>query len=125
MKKFKSSINITAKTNGPLGSMTIYSPTRLIFSRNLVAPLGIDPAIDLFTPIKRLTSPSTYFVHCDLLDKDQNLLNGKALTVLARFDIRRKPFERVNYQQHNNMFCAMHRLVIMKNSLTICSRRKK
>ena len=38
--------------------------------------------------ITRLNSPTTYFVHCDLIDKRQNLLNGKPSTVLARFDIR-------------------------------------
>ena len=33
-----------------------------------------------------------------MVDKRQNLLNGKPSNVLARFDIRRKPFERVHYQ---------------------------
>ena len=47
---------------------------------------------------KRLTPPSTYFVHCDLIDKRQNLLNGKPSTVLARLDVRGKPFEKVHYQ---------------------------
>ena len=37
-------------------------------------------------------------MHCDLVDKKQNLLNGKPSTVLARFDIRGKPFEKVHYQ---------------------------
>ena len=50
------------------------------------------------TYVKRLTSPSTYFVHCDLIDKRQNLVNGKPSTVLARFNLRGKPFEKVYYQ---------------------------
>ena len=52
----------------------------------------------LMTFVKRLNSPTTYFVHCDLIDKRQNLLNGKPSTVLARFDIRGQPFEKIHYQ---------------------------
>ena len=50
------------------------------------------------TYVKWLTSPSTYFIHCDLVDKSQNLVNGKPSTVLAKFDLRGKPFEKVYYQ---------------------------
>ena len=48
--------------------------------------------------VKRLNSPTTYFVHCDLIDKRQNLLNGTPSTVLARFNIRGQPFEKVHHQ---------------------------
>ena len=65
---------------------------------NLSELLGIGSNLLFMTFVKRLTSPSTDFIHCNLLEKDQNLLNGKASTVLARFDIRGKPFEKVNYQ---------------------------
>ena len=98
MKKIKSSIDLIAKTNMPLRSMVINNPNNLRFSISLAELLGVNPALTQITAIKRLTSPTTYFIHCDLVDKDQNLLNGKASTVLARFDIRGKPFERVNYQ---------------------------
>ena len=54
--------------------------------------------------VKRFATPSTYFIHCDLVDKEQNLLNGKPSTVLARFDARGEPFEKIHYQ-HNNMLC--------------------
>ena len=50
------------------------------------------------TFVKRLTPPSTYFIHCDLVDKRQNLVNRKPSTVLAKFDLRGKPFEKVHYQ---------------------------
>ena len=56
--------------------------------------------------VKRFASPSTYFIHCDLVDKEQNLLNGKPSTVLARFEVRGEPFEKkITTKQHNNM-CA-------------------
>ena len=87
---------ISAKTHTPLGSMIIYGGNTR-FSDNLLQLLGIQRIL-FSTFVKRLTAPSTYFVHCDLIDKRQNLLNGKPSTVLARLDVRGKPFEKVYYQ---------------------------
>ena len=87
---------ITAKAHTSVGAMSIYGGnTRL--SHGLLQLLGIQ-SLSFITFVKRLTSPSTYFVHCDLIDKRQNLLNGKPSTALARFDIRGQPFEKVHYQ---------------------------
>ena len=84
------------------GGMTISNPHReeITVSSNLAKLMGIDPDINGggTIDVKRLTAPSTYFVHCDLIDKKQNLLNGKPSTVLARFDVRGQPFEKVHYQ---------------------------
>ena len=90
--KFK----ITATAHTPVGSMIINNGNTR-FSHGLLQLLGIQK-LSFITFVKRLTSPTTYFVHCDLIDKKQNLLNGKPSTVLARFDIRGKPFEKVHYQ---------------------------
>ena len=79
-----------------VGSMIIHGGNTR-FSHGLLQLLGI-PKVSPITFVKQLTSPSTYFVHCDLIDKKQNLLNGKPSTVLARFDIRGKAFEKVHYQ---------------------------
>ena len=70
----------------------------LQLSPNLVEFLGLGADFNGILDVTKLTSPSTYFVHCDLIDKRQNLLNGKPSSVLARFDIRGKPFEKVHYQ---------------------------
>ena len=87
---------ISAKVYTTVGAMIVYGGnTRL--SNNLLQLLGIQKLLPI-TFIKRLTSPSTYFVHCDLIDKRQNLFNGKPSTVLARLDVRGKPFEKVHYQ---------------------------
>ena len=88
---------ITAKAHTPLGSIIIYSKSNITFSNSLLQLLGIQ-RLSFITFVKRLNVPNTYFVHCDLIDKRQNLLNGKPSTVLARFDIRGQPFERVHYQ---------------------------
>ena len=87
---------ITAKAHTPVGSMIINGGNTR-FSHGLLQLLGIQ-SLSSITFVKRLTSPSTYFVHCNLIDKRQNLLNGKPSTVLARFDIRGQPFEKVHYQ---------------------------
>ena len=72
--------------------------TDIEMSQNLAQLFGLNEAtLRRVVNVKRL-SPSTYFVHCDLIDKRQNLLNGKPSTVLTRFDIRGKPFEKVHYQ---------------------------
>ena len=93
---------LTTELNTTRGGMTIFNPHReeIRVSSNLAKLMGIDPDINGggIIDVKRLTTPSTYFVHCDLIDKRQNLLNGKPSTVLARLDVRGKPFEKVHYQ---------------------------
>ena len=90
--KFK----ITATAHTPVGSMIINNGNTR-FSNNLLQMLGIQ-RLSFITFVKRLTAPSTYFMHCDLIDKRQNLFNGKPSTVLARLEVRGKPFEKVHYQ---------------------------
>ena len=87
---------INVKKWTAVGSMIIHGGNTR-FSHGLLQLLGI-PKVSSITFVKQLTSPSAYFVHCDLIDKKQNLLNGKPSTVLARFDVRGKPFEKVHYQ---------------------------
>ena len=98
IKQNKPRMNITARANMPVGLMVINNPNNIRFSVNLVELFGVNPALNPITIIKQLNSPTTYFIHCDLIDKRQNLLNGKPSTVLARFDVRGKPFERFHYQ---------------------------
>ena len=87
---------ITASAHTPVGSMIINNGNTR-FSNELLQLLGIQK-LSFITFVKRLTAPSTYFVHCDLIDKRQNLFNGKPSTGLARFDVRGQPFEKVHYQ---------------------------
>ena len=49
------------------------------------------------TYVKKLNSPSTCFIHCDLLDKTTNFLNGERSHVLARFDMKGLPYAKVSY----------------------------
>ena len=97
LKKNNPKFALSAIASTSVRAMTIFAQNNVTFSNSLLQLLGIQRLL-LFTFVKRLTAPSTYFVHCDLIDKRQNLLNGKPLTVLARFDIRGQPFEKVHYQ---------------------------
>ena len=47
--------------------------------------------------VKQLISPTAYFIHCDLIDKNQNLLNNKKTDILAKLDIKGKPYEKASY----------------------------
>ena len=96
LNKNNPKFTLSAKAYTAVGSMIVYGGNTR-FSNNLLQLLGI-PGVLFSTFVKRLTSPSTYFVHCDLIDKKQNLFNGKPSTVLARLDVRGKPFEKVHYQ---------------------------
>ena len=48
--------------------------------------------------IHDVSNPKHYFVNCDLIDKQQSLLNGKPSSLLACFDIRGTPYEKIHYQ---------------------------
>lgn len=48
--------------------------------------------------VNNVSNPKNYFINCDLIDKQQSLLNGKPSSLLAFFDIRGKPYEKVYYQ---------------------------
>ena len=98
IKQNKPIMDITARIKKPIGLMVIHNPKNIRFSANHAEIFGVNPTLNPITIIKQLNSPITYFVHCDLIDKSQNLLNGKPSTVLAKFDIRGQPFERVHYQ---------------------------
>ena len=89
-----------AELNTVKGGLTISNPytAAIQLTDNLSKLLDLGAVFNGIMDVKQLTSPSTYFVHCDLIDKRQNLLNGKPSTVLARFDVRGKPFEKVHYQ---------------------------
>ena len=121
-------VNLQTGLNTAVGGMIIYNydMANEKLGHNLPELLGIGSNLMFMTYVKRLTSSSTYFVHCDLVDKRQNLVNGKPSTVLARFDFRGKPFEKVYYQtaqQHVLRDTSTGDYDV--NSLTISVRDKK
>jgi len=47
--------------------------------------------------VKKLNTPSAYFIHCDLINPSENIFNGKRSDVLAKVDIRGLPYDKVTY----------------------------
>ena len=74
---------------------------KVSFDKNLSELLCIDQELQEIRYVKRMKSPTTYFIHCDLVDKEQNLLNGKPSTVLQTFDIKGKPYEKKKIENIN------------------------
>ena len=90
---------LTTQINTPVGQMVIEKVDpfneKITFDKNLSKLLGIDQDLPFMRYVKRLKSPTTYYIHCDLVDKEQNLFNGKSSTVLQTFDITGKPYQKV------------------------------
>ena len=64
---------------------------KIVYDSNLGNLLNLNSfTLGFMTYIKKRNSATTYYIHCDLLDKEQNLLNGKPSTVLQTFDIKGK-----------------------------------
>ena len=77
--KEKFGITIPTRINQPRGAMVIHNTTgnKILLDEDLADFLGYNKELNPISSIKRLNSPTTYFIHCDLIDKRQNLLNGK------------------------------------------------
>ena len=83
------------------GQLVITNPQfkKIVIDSNLGNFLNLKSfTLSLKTAIKKLNSATTYYIHCDLVDKEQNLLNGKPSTVLQTFEITGKAYEKVFYQ---------------------------
>ena len=80
---------LETEINQPVGQLVIrnFGAKTIELDRDLANLLGIKRKLELITFVKKLSSPTTYFVHCDLIDKEQNLFNGKKSDLLVRFDI--------------------------------------
>ena len=58
---------------------------------------SISRVLKLITNIKCLRYPTTYFIHCDLIDRNQNLFNNKSSDLLAKLNVKGKAYEKVSY----------------------------
>ena len=73
------------------------SEIKISFSQDLNNILGIDGALKKIINVKRLKYPSAYFIHCDLIDRNYNFFNNKKSDLLAKIDVKGKPYEKVRY----------------------------
>ena len=80
-----------------ISRLTPLTPSVIKITHDLARLIGTDTTLNQLEFIKKLNSPSTYFVHCNLIDKNKNFLNNKKSDLLASFDVKGKPYEKVTY----------------------------
>ena len=90
---------LVTETNAPLGQLVIKNTgkSKISLDDNLVKLFGTGQNLPLITTIKRVITTTAYFIHCDLIDTNNNRFNGKRSELLAKYDITGKPYEKVRY----------------------------
>ena len=90
---------ISAETYSPLGQLVISSHGKkpLRIDRDLANFLSIGREIKKEKTIaQQIIKPTTCFIHCDLVDRNQNFFNDEMSDLLAKLDVRGKPYEKVH-----------------------------
>ena len=59
--------------------------------------LGISGNLKNDKVIVQQIKQTAYFIHCDLIYRKQNFLNKKRSDLLAKIDVKGKPYEKVRY----------------------------
>ena len=98
-KKEKISIDVETRTS--LGVMNILNPMNkysFTLSNNLKDLFGVVSQVNSNILVRRFNSKNSYFIHSDLVDKRQNLLNGKPSTLFAKLDVKGQPYTKITYQ---------------------------
>ena len=100
---YKKTEKLAIETNNPNSALKItnrdtsLTPKEILVDYSLANFLGIGRNLRKEEYVKKLNSSSCYFIHCDLVDSTKNFLKGKKSNLLAKVDIRGKPYEKVSY----------------------------
>ena len=81
--------------------MNILNPKnkyKFSLSNNLKALFGVFSQVNSNLLVRKFNSNDSYFIHCDLIDREQNRLNRKPSSSLARLDVRGTSYEKITYQ---------------------------
>jgi len=97
LEENKNKAGIKLKINNSSSVLQITSEKGISISHGLAALIGTGTTLDLTSHVRKLNTPSTYFIHCDLIDRSKNFFNGKRSDVFAKFDIRGLPYDKVSY----------------------------
>ena len=103
LKSFKNKKKIELETNKPHSvlKITVGEQTdgrEISISRSLHQLIGSGLTLYSDTYVKKLNSPSAYFIHCDLINRDFNFVNSKKSDLLAKIDIKGRPYEKITYK---------------------------
>ena len=97
----KKKISIDVETHTSLGVMNILNPMNrysFTLSNNLKDLFGVVSQVNSNILVRRFNSKNSYFIHSDLVDKRQNLLNGKPSTLFAKLDVKGQLYTKITYQ---------------------------
>ena len=72
----------------------------ILVSRALHQLINSGLTLTKITYVKKLNSPSAYFIHCDLIDRNFNFVNNKKSDLLAKIDIKGRPYEKLSYDAY-------------------------
>ena len=90
---------LATKINNSFGQLEIINtgakPINL--DRDLAELFGVGRRLYQKTIVKYLRYPTSYFIHCDLIDRNFNFVNNKKSDLLAKIDVRGKAYEKVRY----------------------------
>ena len=91
--------HLQAKINTPeaLLQIKVESGQKFSFGQDLNNLLGVDGVLKEITNVKSLSYPSSYFIHCDLIDRNNNFFNNKRSDLLAKIDVKGNAYEKVRY----------------------------
>ena len=92
--------NLETEKNTPFGQLVIKNmgTSRISLDDDLAKIFGTGKYLPMITTMKQISTTTAYFIHCDLIDKTNNLFNAKRSDLLAKFDITGKPYEKVRYE---------------------------
>jgi len=95
----KNDIDLLIETNTSRGEMVLLNPNKyaIWLDLKLHELFDIDKnkknKPDLVS--KKFKILRSLFIHCDIVDKQNNLLNGRPSTLLAKIDVKGKSFEKI------------------------------
>jgi len=85
----------------PNSALELFNPVHdrypINISHDLADLMGTATKLGAKTYVKKLNTPSAYFIHCDLIDRSKNFFNGKKSKVLAKIDIIGSDYDKVTY----------------------------
>jgi len=83
LEKNKNKAGIKLEKNNSSSIIKITTQQGVSITHGLAALLGTGTTLDLTSHVRKLNTPSAYFIHCDLIDRSKNVFNEKRSDVFS------------------------------------------